>query len=163
MGTTYVTITDGVTGEEPGFWMQDGMLALWLRLLALHLPEPNDLGEHKSTYLIRNDWMRATSVYFGGCIPHRMENAFATPENQHVVRSAIESLTTHLRQSDSPLDADTINLLGIDGRQYTNVQRSTLIDIANAFNDLFNGRINATAHSTDIMPGSKPYTEANAG
>jgi hypothetical protein len=49
MGTTFVTIREGNTGDEPGFWMRDHMLELWLRLLALHLPEPTNQGEHSPT------------------------------------------------------------------------------------------------------------------
>ena len=30
MGTSFVTITDGTAGTEPGFWMRDEMLELWL-------------------------------------------------------------------------------------------------------------------------------------
>jgi hypothetical protein len=30
MGTTFVTLTAGTSGDEPGFWMRDGMLVpLW--------------------------------------------------------------------------------------------------------------------------------------
>jgi hypothetical protein len=39
MGTTFVTLARGVSDNDPGFWMPDGRLELWLRLLALHLPE----------------------------------------------------------------------------------------------------------------------------
>jgi hypothetical protein len=30
MGTTFVTLSREVSGKEPGFWMRDGMLELWL-------------------------------------------------------------------------------------------------------------------------------------
>ena len=157
MGTTFVTITKGTTGDEPGFWMTDGMLSLWLRLLALHLPEPNDLGEHAATPEIRNRWLLASAVYFGGCVPHEMEFAVASPERQVVVRTAIDSLMAVLEVSDAPLSADTINLLGIEGRDFVDIDRAHLKDIANAFLDLLDGHIESTARSTEIMPGSKPY------
>ncbi len=156
MGTTFVTITEGTTGDEPGFWMTDGMLSLWLRLLALHLPEPNDLGEHTATPEIRNRWLLASGVYFGGCVPHDMEFATATPERQNVARMAIDSLMAALDKSSSPLNADTLNLLGIEGRDFFDIDRSSVKDIGYAFRDLLDGRIEATARSTEIMPGSKP-------
>jgi hypothetical protein len=114
MGTTFVTVTEGTTGDEPGFWMADEMLSLWLRLLALHLPEPNKLGEHTATPDIRNRWLLASAVYFGGCVPHEMEFAAATPARQIAVRKAIDSLMAVLDKSDPPLTADTINVLGIE-------------------------------------------------
>jgi hypothetical protein len=39
MGTTFVTLSHETSGKEPGIWMRDGILELWLRLLALHLPD----------------------------------------------------------------------------------------------------------------------------
>lgn len=157
MGTTFVTISETTSGEEPGFWMRDEMLELWLRLLALHLPEPNDRGEHAASLGIRNRWLLASRFYFGGCTPHDMENACSNPEGRNVVRHAIDSLMSALEQSGSPLHADTINLLGIEGCQYFDLERDWLRDIGYAFIDLLEGRITATARSTDIMPGSKPY------
>ena len=162
MGTSFVTIPDGTAGTEPGFWMRDEMLELWLRLLALHLPEPNDAGEHAATPEIRNKWLLASRAYFNGCVPHDMEFACSTPDKMDVVRTAIESLMTKLDKSDSTLDANTLNLLGNDGFQYFNIERERLLDIGFAFRDLLDGRINNTAHSTEVMPGSKPYTRPNA-
>jgi hypothetical protein len=36
MGTSFVEI------GEKGFWMQDSILELWLRLLALHIADPDE-------------------------------------------------------------------------------------------------------------------------
>jgi hypothetical protein len=162
MGTSFVTITDGTTGSEPGFWMRDEMLELWLRLLALHLPEPTDAGENSSTPEIRDRWLLASRGYFNGRVPHDMEFACATPERMEVVRAAIRSLMANLDKSDSVLSADTLNLLGNDGYNYFDLDRSRLRDIGFASIDLLDGRINQTARSTDVMPGSKPYVRSIA-
>ena len=162
MGTSFVTLTDGITGEEPGFWMRDAMLELWLRLLSLHLPEPNDLHENLSTSEIRNRWLLASRGYFGGCIPHDMEFACSTAEGRNVVRAAIDSLLAALNRSESPLDPETLNLLGIEGIQFAPIERIWIKDIGMAFLDLLDGRIAGTASSTDIMPGSKPYKRRTA-
>jgi hypothetical protein len=156
MGTSFVTLTHGSIGTEPGFWMQDRMLELWLRLLALHLPEPTNDGSNRETIPIRNEWLLASRGYFGGCVPHGMEDACATPAGRKVVRIAIESLIAVLKQVSRPLDADTCDLLGIDGN-FAPIERHWLLDIGYAFLDLLDGCITATASSTDIMPGSKPY------
>ena len=142
--------------------MRDGLLELWLRLLSLHLPEPNDFGEHSATPEIRNRWLLASRGYFGGCVPHDMEFACATSEGRNVVRAAIESLLRDLGRNDCPLDAATIDLLGIEGIQFAPIDRNCLKDIGNAFLDLLDGKITSTAHSTDIMPGSKPYVRTTA-
>lgn len=160
MGTTFVTLEEGISGNEPGFWMRDAMLELWLRLLALHLPEPTNDGKHEATLKIRNQWLLASRGYFNGFVPHNMEEACATAEGREVVGIAIESLLNALRCESTPLDSSTLNLLGFDGIQSATIERQSLQEIGHAFLDLLEGRINCTAHSTEVMPGSKPYTRA---
>ncbi len=162
MGTSFVTITDGNAGGEPGFWMRDSILELWLRLLALHLPEPNDHGEHLATTEIRNRWLLASRGYFNGHVPHNMEFACSTPENRTVVETAIKSLMSALEKSKSTLDADVLNLLGNENCKFNDIDRDRLLDIGHAFIDLMNGRVESTAHSTEIMPGSTPYHRQSA-
>jgi hypothetical protein len=137
--------------------MRDGMLELWLRLLALHLPEPTDSGEHQATLQIRNQWLLASRGYFGGCVPHSMEDACATQAGRDVVRIAIDSLLAALRRTPTPLDSDTLDLLGVEGIQFAAIERKWLQEIGYAFLDLLDGQITCTASSTDVMPGSKPY------
>jgi hypothetical protein len=157
MGTTFVTLSREVTGTEPGFWMRDGMLELWLRLLALHLPEPTDDGKFHATTAIRNQWLLASRGYFGGCVPHGMEEACATPEGRTVVRMAIDSLLAELQRRSTPLDASTLDLLGVEGIQFASIERRWLVEIGRAFIDLLDAKITCTAASTEVMPGSKPY------
>src|SRR5580765_5067232 len=125
MGTTFVTLSRKTSGNEPGFWMRDGMLDLWLRLLALHLPEPTDSGQHQATLAIRNQWLLASRGYFMGCVPHGMEEACATPEGRNVVRLAIDSLLSALQRASTPLDASTLDLLGIEGNQFAPIERES--------------------------------------
>lgn len=157
MGTTYVTLTRDTSGNEPGFWMRDAVLELWLRLLSLHLPEPTDGGEHAATTPIRNQWLLASRGYFQGCVPHGMENACANAEGIAVVREAIGSLMTALRASSCPLDPDTLNLLGIEGTFQAPLDRNWLLDVGAAFLDLLDGKIGGNVRSTEIMPGTHPY------
>jgi hypothetical protein len=142
--------------------MRDGILELWLRLLALHLPEPTDGGEHQATPEIRNQWLLASRGYFNGCVPHGMEDACVSVEGRAVVRLAIESLLAALRRTTTPLDADTLNMLGIEGHFTGPIERKWLEEVGYAFLDLLDGKIACDATSTDVMPGSKPY-ERGAG
>lgn len=155
MGTTFVTLTPGVSGA--GFWMNDGMLEVWLRLLALHLPEPTNSGEHAATIEIRNNWLLASRGYFIGCVPHDMEEACATQEGRAVVRIAIDSLLAALRRSTTPLDPETMNLLAIEGQFVKPIERQWFEEIGHAFLDLLDGKITGVPACTDVMPGSKPY------
>jgi|SRR5579862_6856646 len=160
MGTTFVTLARETSGSEPGFWMRDGMLELWLRLLALHLPEPTNIGEHQASIEIRNRWLLASRGYFGGCVPHNMEEACSTQAGCDVVRIAINSLLGALDLAPKSLDSDTLDLLGVEGVRFATIERRSLQEIGHAFLDLLDGKITCTASSTDVMPGSKPYKSA---
>lgn len=163
MGTTFVTLTHGATGSERGFWMRDELLELWLRLLALHLPEPTDSGEHRASIEIRSRWLLASRGGFTGCIPHCLEDACATPEGREVVRLAIDSLLLALGRAPATLDAGVLGLLGIEGYRAEALDRQMLQDIGAAFADLIGGKVAGTASSTAVMPGSKPYQRGSSG
>jgi hypothetical protein len=160
MGTTFVTISRGNRERDPGFWMRDGMLELYLRLLALHLPEPTDAFEpdqSKAVLSIRNEWLLASIGVFNGCVPHGLEKACETEHGRSAVKKAIELLNSELDQATTPLDGATLNLLGIHGSRFENIERKSVRDVGRAFQDLIEGRITDTASETRIMPGSKPY------
>lgn len=137
--------------------MLDGVLDLWLRLLALHLPEPTLDGQFAATTRIRDQWLLASKGYFGGCVPHGLEDACSTEAGRAVVRHAIDSLLSALAGVKAPLHAETLNLLGIDWRFKADVSASSLVDVGHAFLDLLDGKVTADASSTEVMPGSKPY------
>jgi hypothetical protein len=91
-----------------------------------------------------------------------MAEACATPEGCAVVRCAIDALLAALQTGTTPLDAGTLDLLGIEGCQFGSIERRWLREIGQAFIDLLEGRITCTVSSTEVMPGSKPYTSATA-
>ncbi len=156
MGTSFVT-ADG----EHGFWMRDSILELWLRLLLLHIPEPADADSetvHRVSRQIRDNWLLASKGYFIGCVPSDVENAVSTPEGLAVVRSAIDSLRKSLVKMPSTLDKNVLNLLGFDPRGLIWVddfETRRLIETADAFSELLEGKILDTARSTTRMPGSR--------
>jgi hypothetical protein len=159
MSHTFVSLSR--ERPAPGFWINDGFLEIWLRLLALHLPEPNDRGEFRATYPIRNDWLLASRGYFTGCIPHSLREAWEVEGGQDVVRRAIDSLHAALSRDSAPLDPATLDLLGIENGQFTQaLERWRFIDIAHAFLDLLDGAIEDDSSSNRILPGTVPYVRA---
>jgi len=163
MGTTFVTLSSEASQSDRGFWMHDSMLELWLRLLALHLPEPTDQGEHSATRAVRDQWLLASRGYFMGCVPHGMEDTCLTSEGQAVVRFAIASLLGALQRSQVPLEPATLNLLGFEGEFSRPIERRWLLDVGHAFLDLLDGRITCDASCADVMPGTRPYDRSSAG
>lgn len=150
MGTTLVTID-----QAHGFWMRDECLELWLRLLALHLDEAPEV----QTYVrpIRDQWLLASKGYFGGCVPHALEQFAAEPQSLAVIEAAIIELGGRLTSSMAPLERETLDLLGMDADAFkSSLDRQRLIDVADAFQLLIRGEIREGCSSTDLMPGTKP-------
>ena len=151
MGTTFVGI------GEKGFWMRDSILELWLRLLALHIEEPED--ESSVGRQIRDDWLLASRGYFQGCVPVRLEEAVSTREGRTIVIAAINSLMEALSDTPEMLDHRTLNLLGFADRQFnSDLESRRLIQVGQAFLALIAGQIQTDASSTEFMPGSHPAT-----
>jgi len=160
MGTSFVT-TDG----EHGFWMRDSTLEIWLRLLALHIREPNDYESahtHEIAKHIRDQFLLASKGCFNGCVPHGLEEAVATKDGATLVRSAIESLLQSLEKTPRALNKDVLNLLAIDGDVFIeDFETWRLIEVAHAFLGLLDGKITSTAQSTAFMPGTRTQSELN--
>lgn len=148
MGTSFVQI------DEKGFWMRDNVLELWLRLLALHIDDPE---EGSVGLKIRDGWLLASRGYFGGWVPVALDEAVKTEEGRKIVSSAIESLMTALENGPDKLNYATLNLLGFKGGEFTaDFEASRLIEVGKAFRSLLAGEIETDASSTAFMPGSMP-------
>ena len=160
MGTSFVT-----TDEEHGFWMRDSTLEIWLRLLALHIREPNDYDPaktHEVAKRIRDQFLLASKGYFGRCVPHGLEEAVATTEGATLVRLAVQSLLQALEKAPKELSKDVLNLLAIEGFVFTDdFETWRLIEVAHAFLGLLDGKITSTARSTAFMPGTRSESELN--
>ena len=150
MGTSFVHI------GEKGFWMQDSILEVWLRLLALHI---EDGDEGSIGRKIRDGWLLASRGYFIGCVPHGLEDAVSTSEGREIVLAAIDSLMQALRKGPRELDHATLNILGFYETQFAqNFEAARLLEVGEAFKALIAGQINMDATSTEFMPGSKSAT-----
>ena len=136
--------------------MRDGILELWLRLLALHVEDPDEGSVGR---MIRDNWLLASRGYFGGHVPDGLEEAVSTPEGRAIVVAAIQSLMKALRKGPEALDHGTLNLLGLEGGEfYGDVESGRLIQVGEAFLALIDGRIQTDASSTEFMPGSHAAT-----
>jgi hypothetical protein len=135
-----------------GFWMEDALLELWLRLMALHVREPGPKADE--ALAVRNQWLLASRLHFNGCVPHALEAATATPEGLSLVKKAILSLSHALSHVEEPLHFQTLNLPGFEDAWSRDVEIDDLRDVASAFIDLVNLRIRSTAATRKKMPGS---------
>ena len=148
VGTTFVYI------GEHGFWMRDGILEVWLRLLALHIEESP--AETFVGRRIRDQWLLASRGYFMGCVPHLLEEAVSTEEGRAIVVRTINSLMGALKKAPTNLDFGTLNLLGMEGIFLDDLGSKRFLEVGQAFLDLIEGNIHWKANSTDFMPGCRP-------
>jgi hypothetical protein len=137
--------------------MRDGILELWLRLLALHIEEPTE--QESPTRKIRDQWLLASRGYFNGCVPVNLDDAISTTEGRALVVAAIESLLRVVKKAPAKLDHHTLNLLGFESGEFTrDIESEWLIEIGEAFLALIAGEIQSDATSREFMPGSRSAT-----
>ena len=152
MGTSYVNI------GQAGFWMRDAVLELWLRLLALHLPEPGVNDTTKQAELartIRDAWLFTSRGWCNGCVDPDLERFARTDSGKSIILAAMDSLRKRLRKAPDQLNKDVLNLLGWDGIEYMHdFETQRLLQVESAFRDLIEGRITDTIQPTEFMPGS---------
>ncbi len=150
MGTTFV----GVGNPPRGFWMNDSVLELWLRFLALHVEDPAESGSRATK--IRDGWLLASRGFFMGCIPDGLEDAVSTPEGEKLVRTAINSLLEALGAGPPCLDAGVLNLMGFTNGEFTSdVETWRLIEVGHAYLALLDGKITAGPSDSSFMPGCR--------
>jgi hypothetical protein len=119
------------------------------------LEEPGDAERSTSPVpSIRDGWLLASRGFFNGCVPDGLEEATRSDEGRAVVVRALNSLLNALRSAPPALDAGTLNLLGVEGTWSADVKTAALMEVAQAFIDLIEGRIGADASDTSLMPGS---------
>jgi hypothetical protein len=148
VGTSFVRISDR------GFWVNDSVLELWLRLLALHIDDPTEPGATAAA--IRDQWLLASRGHFIGCVPDGLQEAVSSPEGATLVRAAVHSLLEALAAAPSRLGKDVFNLMGfLDGTFTGDVETRRLIEIGGAFLDLMDGKITSGPEDSSFMPGSK--------
>jgi hypothetical protein len=123
--------------------MQDSMLELWLRLLALHIKDPDQPGDLAN--VIRNKWLLASRVRFMGCVPHFLEEATATADGFALVDNAVRSLSSALEGATDRLCGGTLNLMGFSDGWDADVEAVTLRETAAKFRDLLDATLSSDA------------------
>ncbi|WP_149344643.1 hypothetical protein [Neorhizobium sp. P12A] len=146
MGTSFITLGRDRSGiatsthsKMVGFWANDSLLELWLRLLALHIDEPSSASDYG--HKIRTQWLLASKHHFVGAVPHDLEEFTATTEGFDIVRKAVNSLSRMINQLDQPIQYQTLKLMGFDALWSKDIAVDELQEIALKFDDLLESRI----------------------
>ena len=148
MGSSFVEV------DEKGFWMNDSLLCLWLRLLALHVQ--SNLDQSAPEMVAREEWLLQSECHAPGFVVADLDRVARDQNAKQKVVSAIGRLLSMLEKHARMLEPATINLLGLSIAWSHPIETSRLLEIGNAFLDLFAGKITTGADSTEFMPGSQP-------
>jgi hypothetical protein len=128
-------------------------------LLALHIPEPTNSESpmtHQVSFQLRDQWLLASKGFFIGCVPSGLEETAPTQEGQAVIRAATTSLRAALLKSPPSINKDALNLLCFEGVVWgDDFETRRLVEVADAFVNLLDGKISCTASSTEFMPGTR--------
>jgi hypothetical protein len=147
MSTSFVSINGN------GFWMNDTILELFLRIAALHIEDQVEDGSlaHK----IRDEWLIASRGYFTGCVPLSLGANVATQEGKQIVLAALESVLEALRKSPPVIGLSALNLMGMSGEFVRDFEARRLIHVGEAFVSLVNGaQFGGPGDNRVPMPGS---------
>jgi len=159
MSSTYVT----VSGRE-GFWARDGLLEIWLRLAALHLPDPGpELGETNSAEVrrLREQWLLASRGWWTGMVPHDFEALQDNAVAMELAKAAARSLDRALHDATpAALPAAALNLLGWgSGVSYAeDLEVWRLVELTQAIQQLFDGQLDAQWRTRTPGSGAGPPT-----
>lgn len=134
MGTSFVTLGSraasgsGAPSERTGFWANDSHLALILRLLALHIPEPAADSDGELARTIREQWLLASGVSFPGCVPHGLEWIAESLDSRTIAKSAVASLMVAL-EGTPRLPGSVFSFLGLGGPAASDIELCELVNI----------------------------------
>jgi hypothetical protein len=147
MSTSFVNINGN------GFWMNDSILELFLRLLSLHIEDSRE--EQSPARKIRDAWLFASLGYCTGFCPVDLEMHTNSPEGNAVVLAALESLLAALKNGPPTLDKGVLNVLGTGGGFTQDFESTRLIEVGESFAALINGQVFGGPGSNIPMPGSR--------
>lgn len=140
-----------VSRAGQGFWVNDSLLRLWLRLAALHISD-GGIAEDGIGGL-RDRWLLHSRESFVGCIDAGLDKFSADQSARDSIAAACEQLRDALERGEAPLDAGTLNVLGIVGLQFLgDVPRKDLRDLCESFLLLLADRFPATASDQVYIP-----------
>ncbi|BDS07412.1 hypothetical protein NT6N_24520 [Oceaniferula spumae] len=106
MGNSYVTF------QNLSFRSRDTLLELWLRLLALNLPD--DQYKPKTwIHELRNEWLFQASGLWNGVISPQLDKFCTTQERIEVVLATSNRLMVRLKACGDVVGSRELGLLGL--------------------------------------------------
>ncbi len=136
-----------------GFWARDGVLELWLSLLATEaLKVANASAWLRATAA---EWSQQAAAGLIGCVEPNLDARLPTPERVDVIVDIAQRVLAGLRQRGPVLPKDWLNSLGLGGpgaRFTVDLPTDEVTSVAEAFIRLLHGELPWTASDSPILP-----------
>lgn len=137
--------------REQGFWCRDGILEVWLRCVALHLPDDayqSDTWLHK----LRDQWMFASSGLCNGWVSAALDEHVTDSNRAEIIIAASDLAISSLRAFSPAVPSAFLNALGIEGTSFVDHPIQWFEDIHDTFNSLLMGQLHTDATSSRVLP-----------
>ncbi len=145
MGSSYTSFKDH------GFWSHDGLLELWLKLLAHNLPKDSPGSEWLK--LLREEWLLQSSGIFNGFVSAQMNELLDKDEKVRVVISVADQVIGTVRACGPTLSVQALEKLGIED-SYDDFLIAFLEEIHEAFTKLLRGELAWDQSTSPKLPVS---------
>lgn len=99
-------------------------------------------------------WMHDGMLELWLRFPHYLNEAISTESGRGIVMQAIRSLMLELKAAPPLLNKDTLNVIGFAHPYLDDIETAALLEVAEAFIDLIEGRIQSKGDDISFMPGS---------
>ncbi len=145
MGSSYTSFKDH------GFWSRDGLLELWLKLLAHNLPKDSPGSEWLK--LLREEWLLQSSGIFNGFVSAQINELLDEDQKVRVVISAADHVIRTVRACGPTLSVQALEKLGIED-SYDDFPIAFLEEIHEAFSKLLRGELAWDQSTSPKLPVS---------
>jgi len=146
MGSSYTSFKDH------GFWSRDGLLELWLKLLAHNLPK--DSAGSEWLKLLREEWLLQSSGIFNGFVSAQMNELLDKDEKVRVVISVADQVIGTVRAWGPTLSVQALEKLGIEDICDGDFPIAFLEEIHETFSKLLRGELAWDRSTSPMLPVS---------
>lgn len=136
-----------------GFWCDDSLLEVWLRVLALHLGE--EVYEPGWQHDLRDHWLAMSGLNIVGCIHPSLERFLTEDERIAVILHVTERSMRSLRAFGKFVPAAFLNALGFTNSFPDDLPMEWFNRIADCFTALLQGELGTDASDSPVLPATR--------
>jgi len=146
MGTSFTTF------QGKGFWANDGILEVWLYLLASEINSILDVPDWLAQ--AQDEWLMMAQIGLTGSIHANLDGLLTTPQKKEQVIKLAQQTTTSLEAYGPLLSPEMLNAMDIGGTgsYFTrDVETDLFLQIGRAFVSLLKGELSTDSSTSPTL------------